>query len=364
MKAKLIPATLDDYPAIQNMARFYVYEMSRECGLNSTDWACPATGLYESFDFKHYFVDPEKWAYLVKVNEELAGFVLLYQTGEQPNIQWHIGKFFILARFQNRDVGRMVAQQVWQQHPGSWEVTVIPENQRALQFWRKTVASVMQDNFIEELKLKSGRIDPDQPNRIVLTFDTTITTASQDKPAIRSAMADDIKSMVALSKQKRLDYEKAQPQFWRHAPDAEIQQTTWFNQLLEQDDHFLFVAEANIILLMGIAGTGKNTIGEEISKQGASFKLAHHHAWIDPILKLLNNNAAAAWQSLDEKGWGALNQARDVIFHTIAEVCPKESNFIITYEMLADNPYHQEFFDTHQITFLKHPLALLHVFEL
>ena len=251
---KLIPATLDDYPAIQNMARFYVYEMSRECGLNSADWACPADGLYESFDFKHYFVDPDRRAYLVKVDEELAGFVLLYQTAEQPNIQWHIGEFFILARFQNRGVGRMVAQQVWQQHPGSWEVTVIPENQRALQFWRKAIASIMQDNFIEELKLKTGRVDPDQPNRIFLTFDTTITTAAQDKPAIRPAMADDIKSMVALSKKKRLDYEKAQPQFWRHAPDAEIQQTTWFNQLLEQDDYLLLVAEANKHIIGFIIG--------------------------------------------------------------------------------------------------------------
>ena len=41
----LIPATLEDYPKIQNMARFYVYEMSHECGLNSTDWASPADEL-------------------------------------------------------------------------------------------------------------------------------------------------------------------------------------------------------------------------------------------------------------------------------------------------------------------------------
>jgi predicted acetyltransferase len=92
MKAKLIPATLEDYPAIQNMARFYVYEMSRECGLHSADWACPADGLYESFDFKQYFTPPDKKAYLVKVNEELAGFVLIYQSGEQPHVLWHIGK--------------------------------------------------------------------------------------------------------------------------------------------------------------------------------------------------------------------------------------------------------------------------------
>ena len=129
MTAKLIPATLEDYPTIQNMARFYVYEMSRECGLNSIDWACPADGLYESFDFKYYFTDAERRAYLVKVNKELAGFVLIYQTGKQSNIQWPMGEFFILARFQRRGIGRLAAQQVWEHHPGSWEVTVIPENQ-------------------------------------------------------------------------------------------------------------------------------------------------------------------------------------------------------------------------------------------
>ena len=188
MTAKLIPATIDDYPAIQNMARFYVYEMSRECGLNSTDWACPADGLYESFDFKHYFTDSDRQAYLVKVNEELAGFVLIYQTGEKSSFQWHMGEFYILARFQRRGIGRLAAQQVWQYHPGAWEVTVIPENQRALQFWRKAIAATV-NNFIEEIKTKKGRVDPDQPNRIFLTFDTMITIASPDKPAIQITSA-------------------------------------------------------------------------------------------------------------------------------------------------------------------------------
>jgi predicted acetyltransferase len=181
MIAKLIPATLKDYPTIQNMARFYVYEMSRECGLNSADWACPIDGLYESFDFKHYFTDTDRKAYLVNVNEELAGFVLIYPTGKQPNIQWHMGEFFILARFQQRGIGRLVAQQVWNHHPGSWEVTVIPENQRALQFWRKAIAATVDHNFSEKIKRKEGRVDPAQPNRIFFTFDTRIATTSPNK---------------------------------------------------------------------------------------------------------------------------------------------------------------------------------------
>lgn len=169
---RLIPATLTDYPTIQNMARFYVYEMSRECGLNSADWSCPADGLYECFDFKEYFVNQDRRAFLIKVKEELAGFALLYQTGEQPHAQWHMGEFFILARFQNRGIGRLVAQQIWQQHPGSWEITVMPDNQQALQFWRKAIASIAHEKFIEQTKLKTGRIDLVQPQRIYLNFDT------------------------------------------------------------------------------------------------------------------------------------------------------------------------------------------------
>ena len=53
----IIPATIADYPIIQNMARFYVYDLSRECGPISSEWAMPANGLYECFDFKIYFED-------------------------------------------------------------------------------------------------------------------------------------------------------------------------------------------------------------------------------------------------------------------------------------------------------------------
>lgn len=171
VKANLIPATLSDYPVVQNMARFYVYEMSRDCGLDSKDWACPADGLYESFDYKQYFTDKNKLAYLIKVEDELAGFALIYQTGEKHDTQWHIGEFFILARFQRRGIGIFIAQQIWQKHPGNWELTVIPENHRALQFWRKAISRAPY-HFIEELKLKEGRADPSQPNRIFLSFNT------------------------------------------------------------------------------------------------------------------------------------------------------------------------------------------------
>src|SRR5690242_595087 len=95
----LAEATLAEYPLIQNMARFYVYDLSRECGLTSQDWAIPANGLYESFDFKRYIEDTERKAFLVKVGVEWAGFVLVNKACTSQDSQWNMGEFFILARF-------------------------------------------------------------------------------------------------------------------------------------------------------------------------------------------------------------------------------------------------------------------------
>ena len=80
MNPELILATENDYQLIQNMARFYVYDFSRTCGFISNDWAIPSDGLYECFDFKEYFHAPDRHAYLIKVDNEIAGFVLINVT--------------------------------------------------------------------------------------------------------------------------------------------------------------------------------------------------------------------------------------------------------------------------------------------
>ncbi len=166
--ASLIPATLNDYPVIQNMARFYVYDLSRECGDISDEWNIPSNGLYESFDFKEYIESPTKKAYLIHTNNQLSGFVLLNQETLFPNSQWNMGEFFVLAKFQGKGIGRIVATSVFKEHPGSWEVSVIPENKSAAQFWRRIISDVTHNSFRESME--TVIYDPDQPKRIVFSF--------------------------------------------------------------------------------------------------------------------------------------------------------------------------------------------------
>lgn len=149
---KIILATLNDYPVIQNMARFYVYDLSRECGSISTEWAIPANGLYECFDLKNYFEESSRKPFLIKVNQELAGFALLNKVVTSPETDWNMGEFFILAKFQDQGIGGEVAHQIWDRHPGLWEISVIPENKSALVFWNKTISRYTEDQYTKERK--------------------------------------------------------------------------------------------------------------------------------------------------------------------------------------------------------------------
>lgn len=169
-KISIIKATLNDYPCIQNMARFYVYDLSRECGSISSDWTIPEDGLYESFDFKNYFEDPSRKAFLVKVYDEIAGFVLLNQATEDATNNWNIGEFFIIAKFQGAGIAARVAKEIWNMHPGRWEVSVIPSNKSALKFWEKSISEFTYGAFNKQSK--EVAYDDKAPRRIIFEFDT------------------------------------------------------------------------------------------------------------------------------------------------------------------------------------------------
>ena len=72
---------------------------------------------------------------------------------------------------------------------------------------------------------------------------------------IRKSRLSDIDNLVSLSKEKRLNYEKAQPQFWRYAGnDGDNLQKKWFMELLDDDNYLMFMAEKHEMILGFIIG--------------------------------------------------------------------------------------------------------------
>ena len=68
---------------------------------------------------------------------------------------------------------------------------------------------------------------------------------------VRKALEQDIDSMVSLSYEKRREYEKAQPQFWKYAEGAEKIQASWFKELLTNDQYIMLVTDDISAFLIG-----------------------------------------------------------------------------------------------------------------
>lgn len=144
----LIPASINDHPIIQNLGRFYVYDMSEYLGFDS-GWEMPKNGLYECIDFRKYWETKDAFPFLIKYKDELAGFAIIDKKGSDTTIDFNMAQFFILRKFKNKGVGRHVAIKCFEKFKGSWEVMVIPGNKGAYQFWKSIIASYTKNNFIE-----------------------------------------------------------------------------------------------------------------------------------------------------------------------------------------------------------------------
>lgn len=165
-KINLHKAQIKDHPVLQNLARFYVYDMSRYCGF-LPGWRCPETGLYESYDLTKYFTKEHHYPFIIRVNGELAGFILMNNIATSPEVDWNISEFFIMAKFQRHGIGQAVAKKIWKKFPGNWEVSVIPQNKRGLNFWRKTIQEFTKNQYNEAVK----SVNWDQANpRIIFNF--------------------------------------------------------------------------------------------------------------------------------------------------------------------------------------------------
>lgn len=171
MNIILCKATLQDQETIQNLGRFYVYDMYRYCGFKP-GWKTPSNGLFECQDLSSYCKEPDRHAFLIKVDGELAGFALINKIGSTPDVNWNVGEFFILSKFQGHGVGQFVAEQIFNQFPGVWETAQMPENTPAIVFWEKVVSQYSKGNFEKNHKIIQ---EPKPHPMIVLKFTSQLS---------------------------------------------------------------------------------------------------------------------------------------------------------------------------------------------
>ena len=137
---------------IMNLMQLYTYELSffedDNCSFNLLD-----NGLYEMCNYtKLYWEEEKRHPYILKYNGNLAGFVLV-RFNEDGN--YEIADFFVLNKYRKIGAGTYMANEMFKQFKGKWEIRTLLKNIRAQEFWRKVVKKASNGNF-KEMKIRNN----------------------------------------------------------------------------------------------------------------------------------------------------------------------------------------------------------------
>ena len=105
-----------------------------------------------------YWQQKTRHPFLVKVDNNIAGFVLVNENDPQsiPNYPLGIAEFYIAREYRNKGVGENIAIQVFKMFKGKWSIRETLNNLSGVEFWRKVIESYTKGNY-QEIKSDDNR---------------------------------------------------------------------------------------------------------------------------------------------------------------------------------------------------------------
>ena len=151
MKFELQEVKEQDKEVIYNLMQLYTYELSFFED-ETTDFKLLDSGLYVMSKYvEMYWTSDKRHPYILKCDNELAGFVLARYNEDGKN---EIAEFFVLNKYRRSGAGKFMANEMFELYKGPWEVRTLLKNERAQNFWRNVIREFSNNNFEEKLEIK------------------------------------------------------------------------------------------------------------------------------------------------------------------------------------------------------------------
>lgn len=145
---------------LENLIQLYLYDLSNVFDININE-----DGLFY-YDLDNFFGNSDNMAYLIEVNYELVGFIMIDKNFKilDDNIDnsYNLAEIFILNKYRKNGIGKMIVFDFFDNYRGNWEVRSVPLSKDAELFWKKIINVYTNGNYkITEIG---------QYNRKVFTF--------------------------------------------------------------------------------------------------------------------------------------------------------------------------------------------------
>jgi predicted acetyltransferase len=148
---QLIRATFKDHDVLHSMAQFYQYDFTE-----FLPGELDEDGTYPYINVRYYLGNGRQ-AYVARVDERLAGFVLVEENAPHRGGPGHyVAEFFVMRRYRGQGIGRALAFQTFDTYRGWWEIAEVGPNVPAQQFWRKVIDEYTKGRYQEDVTEEEG----------------------------------------------------------------------------------------------------------------------------------------------------------------------------------------------------------------
>jgi len=130
---------------LKNLGELYIYELSQYSPMDVNN-----LGLYDDLDdLDLYWKEKNRYPYFIKVDNKLAGFVLVCDDRQIEEIKsnYAIDDFFILYKYKRQGIGKYCAKYIFEKYKGKWQIWFHPNNKSAKIFWTKTIDEYTKGKF-------------------------------------------------------------------------------------------------------------------------------------------------------------------------------------------------------------------------
>ncbi len=132
------------------LLQLYTYEFSE-----FTHQIIDENGEYAYQWFDAYWSDPSRFPYLITTDTQLAGFAFVLAGSPHD-----MAEFFVLSTHRRAGVGADAARQLFELHPGTWQVRQMRENARATAFWHRAIPLPFEQVVDDHGPRQLFRIEP------------------------------------------------------------------------------------------------------------------------------------------------------------------------------------------------------------
>jgi predicted acetyltransferase len=157
MEIDISIAPFEKKHVLRNMLELYFYDLS-EFDDENDRLELNDAGLFGYGYLDYYWSEKGRFAYLLRVDGRLAGFVLIRTVGAEP-LTFSVAEFFVVRKYRRLGLGSLLIFRMFELHKGKWLISTPIKNSAAQQFWRKIIKSASLGRYEEYLTDDGRRLE-------------------------------------------------------------------------------------------------------------------------------------------------------------------------------------------------------------